>query len=114
MKDNWVFELHMCQMKKKQALRITTIYILKYICILYFYIFLIIGYILFISHGQNWVFVNCMAQMIIIKVQEEHQYISIFYLIRYLKFKSSIVHCSFMENIFLVKIQKNVNERKHT
>ena len=42
MEDNWVFELHMCQMKKKQALWTTSIYILEYICILYFYIFLII------------------------------------------------------------------------
>ena len=64
MEDNWVFELHICQMKKKQALRTTSIYILEYICILYFYIFLIIRYVFFISHGQNWVFVNCMAQMI--------------------------------------------------
>ena len=25
----------------------------------------------------------------------------------------ALLHCSFMENIFLVKIQRNVNKRKH-
>ena len=28
-------------------------------------------------------------------------------------FSEVVLHCSFMENIFLVKIQKNVNQRKH-
>ena len=30
-----------------------------------------------------------------------------------LDFKSSILHRSFMENIFLVKLPANVNQRKH-
>ena len=34
------------------------------------------------------------------------------YFIRYLDFKSSILHCSSMENIFLVKIQKTVKKKK--
>ena len=34
-------------------------------------------------------------------------------MIRYLDFKSSVLHYGFMKNIFLVKIQTNVNQRKH-
>ena len=35
------------------------------------------------------------------------------YFIRYLVFQSSLLHCSFTENVFLVKIHKNINQRKH-
>ena len=62
-------------------------------------------------------FVNCMAQMI--KQSRSTKNINtfrcdfFFFFVRYLDFKSSILHCSFMENIFLVKIQTNVNQRKH-
>ena len=54
---------------------------------------------------------NCMAQVIEQSRTSIHFYV--FYFIRYLDFKSSILHCSFVENIFLVKIQTNVNQRKH-
>ena len=52
-------------------------------------------YNFFVSHDQNWVSVNCMAQTINQStVHEQHQYISVFYFMRYLDFKSFILHCS--------------------
>lgn len=33
---------------------------------------------------------------------------------RYLDFKLSILHCSFMEDLFPVQTHRNVNQRKHT
>ena len=60
----------------------------------------------------NWVFVNCMAQMI--KQSRSKKIVNTFvHFITQDIFKLSLLHCSFMGNKSLDKIQKHVNQSKH-